>query len=78
MNIKTNNGESVVTDVSISSLALGTRQMSTESEKELASTVNQILSVINKQCYIRSEVPISSILPKIMFTQVYFTSKNLI
>lgn len=55
------NGESVVTDVSISSVALGTRQISTESEKELASTINQILSVINKQCYIKTEVPVSSI-----------------
>lgn len=52
-------GESRVTDVSISSMALGTRQISTESEKELAKTINQILSVINKQCYIRSEVPVS-------------------
>lgn len=56
-----NNGESVVTDVSISSVALGTRQISTESEKELASTINQILSVINKQCYIKTEVSVSSI-----------------
>ena len=55
------NGESVVTDVSISSVALGTRQISTESEKELTSTINQILSVINKNCYIKTEVPVSSI-----------------
>lgn len=55
------NGECMVTDVSISSVALGTRQISTESEKELASTINQILSVINKQCYIKTEVPVSSI-----------------
>ena len=55
------NGESTVTDVSISSIALGTRQISTESEKELASTINQILSVINKQCYIKTEVSVSSI-----------------
>ncbi len=55
------NGTSEVSDVSISSVALGTRQVSTESEKELALTINQILSVINKQCYIKSEVAISSI-----------------
>ena len=55
------NGESIVTDVSISSVALGTRRISTESEEELASTINQILSVINKNCYIRTEVAISSI-----------------
>lgn len=55
------NGESSVTDVSISSVALGTRQISTESEKELASTIKQILSVINKNCFIRTEVAVSSI-----------------
>ena len=58
--IKTN-GNSKVTDVSIESVALGTRQISSESEQDLNSTVKQILSVINKQCYIRNEVPISAV-----------------
>lgn len=39
-------GDSYVTDVSIPSIALGTRQLSTESEKELAQTVEHVLSVI--------------------------------
>lgn len=55
------NGKSDVTDVSISSVALGTRQISTESEKELAETISQILSVINKYCFIKEEVAISTI-----------------
>lgn len=55
------NGVSKVTDVSPPSLALGTRQMSTESEKELSKTVTHILSVLNNNCFIRNEVPISSI-----------------
>lgn len=55
------NGESVVTDVSIESVALGTRQMSTESEKQLTETVNHVLSVINPNCYVKNEVAVSSI-----------------
>lgn len=70
------NGESIVTDVSISSVALGTRQISTESEKELASTITQILSVINKQCYIKSEVPVSSIFNEDkMDSSIFFKQK---
>ena len=55
------NGNSVVSDVSIESIALGTRQMSTESEKQLTETIKHILSVINSNCYVRNEVAVSSI-----------------
>lgn len=55
------NGKSEITDVSIASSALGTRQISTESEKDLSQTVNHILSVINNNCYIRTEQSLSSI-----------------
>lgn len=54
-------GESVVTDVSIESIALGTRQMSTESEKQLTETIKHILSVINNNCFVKNEVPVSAI-----------------
>ncbi len=59
VNYVKNNGESKITDVSPPSLALGTRQISTESEKELALTINHILSVINSSCYIKTEVPVN-------------------
>ncbi|MCI5745871.1 MAG: AAA domain-containing protein [Erysipelotrichaceae bacterium] len=55
------NGQSFVSNVSIKSLALGTRHMSTESEKDLFDTITHILSVINNNCYVKSEVAISSI-----------------
>ena len=58
--IKTN-GKSDVTDVSISSFALGTRQISTESEKDFKATVEHILSVIDTNCYLKEEVAVSSI-----------------
>lgn len=51
-------GESDVTNVSPESYALGTRQISTQSEKDLAETVSHALSVINNNCYIKEEVPI--------------------
>lgn len=55
------NGDSIVTDVSIESIALGTRQMSTESEKQLTETINHILSVISPNSFVRNEVAVSSI-----------------
>ncbi len=55
------NGRAKLTDVSPISTALGTRQISTESEKELATTINQVLSVIDQTAYLRSEVAISSV-----------------
>lgn len=55
-------GESKVTDVSIPSVALGTRQLSTESEKELAQTVEHILSVITEDdIFLKEQVSVSSI-----------------
>lgn len=54
-------GNSTVTDVSIESVALGTRQMSTESEKQLTETIKHILSVINPNCSVLNEVPVSAI-----------------
>lgn len=58
--IKTN-GSSEVTDVSISSFALGTRQMNTESEKDLKETVEHILSVLDAKCILKDQVQVSSI-----------------
>ena len=55
------NGKSEVTDVSISSFALGTRQISTESEKELRETIEHALSIIDYDCYLKEEVPISAV-----------------
>lgn len=57
-----NNGSVSITDVSIPSLALGTRQLNDESEKELKETVGQILSVIN---------PNSSIITNCKFKDVF-------
>ena len=58
--IKTN-GSSEVTDVSISSFALGTRQMNTESEKDLKETVEHILSVVDTKCTLKDQVQVSTI-----------------
>ncbi len=55
------NGVSDVTNSSISSEALGTRQISTESELDFQETINQVLSVLDETCYIKEEVPIASV-----------------
>ena len=55
-------GESKVTNVSPKSFALGTRSISTESEKALAETINQIFSVVNNNCYISRETSVASVL----------------
>jgi len=55
------NGNYVVKNISPASYALGTKQLNTPSEKDLQETFNQILSVIDKNCIIKSEVPVSSI-----------------
>lgn len=54
-------GEVEVTDVSMPSFALGTRQMTTESERELSETVKQVLSVIDEKCFIGEQVAVSKI-----------------
>ncbi len=56
-----NEGAYEVTNVSPESIALGTRHISTESEKDLAETVNHVLSVINQNCYIKVEQAIASL-----------------
>lgn len=59
------NGESLVTDVSIESVALGTRQMNRESEKHLTETVEHVLSVLkNGQYFTLNQVPVSSLFNK--------------
>ena len=55
-------GNSIVTNVSPESFALGTRHISTESEKDLGMTISQILSVINTNSFIKEEVSVASIL----------------
>ncbi len=55
-------GNTTVTNVSPKSFALGTRHLSTESERELGMTINQILSVIDTNSFIKEEVSIASIL----------------
>ena len=69
------NGESKITNVAIESTALGTRQMSTESEKELQETINQILSVLGDNIYIKSEVAISSIFDGSIKNDLFYTGK---
>lgn len=54
-------GKSNVTNSSIGSQALGTRQISTESELDFQRTINHALSVLDTNCYIKEEVPVSSI-----------------
>ncbi len=55
-----NNGECKVQNVSPSSIALGTKHISSQSEEDLQKTISQILSVINPNCFIESEVAIDS------------------
>ena len=55
------NGESKVTDVSAISSALGTRQISSESEQELKLTIEHALSVLNPNCYVKNEISVASI-----------------
>ena len=57
-------GKSDVTNSSIGSQALGTRQISTESEMDFQRTIKHALSVIDTNCYMKEEVPVSSIFIK--------------
>mgnify|MGYP002750546622 CR=1 FL=1 len=57
-------GKSNVTNSSIGSQALGTRQISSESELDFQRTIKHALSVIDTNCYIKEEVPVSSIFIK--------------
>ncbi len=57
-------GKSDVTNSSIVSQALGTRQISSESELDFQRTIKHALSVIDTNCYIKEEVPVSSIFIK--------------
>ena len=58
------NGLSQVSNSSISSEALGTRQISTESELDFQRTIKHALSVLDNNCYIKEEVPVSSLFNK--------------
>lgn len=58
------NGSKEVTSAAIISNALGTKQISTQSEKEFNQTINHALSIINNNCYTKSEVALSSIFVK--------------
>ena len=69
------NGESLVSNVSPKSFALGTRTLSKDGEAELYDTVNQILSVINKNCSIKKECTLDSLtFDAVIFERTY--SKN--
>lgn len=69
------NGESLVSNVSPKSFALGTRTLSKDGETELYDTVNQILSVINKNCSIKKECTLDSLtFDAVIFERTY--SKN--
>lgn len=46
-------GESIVSNISHKSFDLRTRNLSKESGSELYNTINQILSVINKNCTLK-------------------------
>lgn len=70
------NGKSKLTDVSPSSTALGTRQISTESEKELTTTVKQVLSVIDETAVVKNEVAISTVLTELNPTsKLYYSGR---
>lgn len=54
-------GECEVTNVSPKSKALGTREISTESEEDFRETLDHLISVLNNNCYVKGEVSPASI-----------------
>ena len=55
------NGDYEVTNVSPKSKALGTREISTESEIDFKETLDHLISVLNNNCYVKQEVSPASI-----------------
>ena len=69
-------GKSTVTNSSVSSYALGTRQISSESEIDFKSTINHVLSVIDNSCYIKEHVNISDIFEEEKYNNKLFNSEK--
>lgn len=70
------NGKIKLTDVSPTSTALGTRQISTDSEKELTKTVQHVLSVIDETARVKNEVAICTIFKKTSLkSKLYYTGR---